>query len=157
MSIQLRPATAADADQIAPIIKAAFDGIADRHNFPYDFPNLDHALNIANWLCSDPTVWEVVAEENGKIVGSSIVAYASAPNIWQANHAVAETDEDLQAVLSGAARFTAQPLLFLLPARQARLFRWCLRNRMRVVKPMSLMAMGAYEQPSGAFLPSVLY
>jgi hypothetical protein len=45
----------------------------------------------------------------------------------------------------------------LLPTRQAGLFRWCLQNKMRVVKPMSLMAMGEYEEPRGAFLPSVMY
>jgi ribosomal protein S18 acetylase RimI-like enzyme len=287
MSIKLRPAAPADAGQIAPIIKAAFDGIADRHNFPHDFPNLEHAMSVANWCCGDPTVWGVIAEQNGKIIGSNflhegneiagvgpitidpnaqasgvgrklmeavierglrapgirlvqdafntvsmslytalgfdikeplvliagkiegeaaagckvrrmeesdfadcdhlhrqihgfsrlhdigqnsqifqsfvalrddrIVAYASAPNFWQANHAVAETEADLHAVLLGAANLTDQPLSFLLPTRQASLFRWCLSKKMRVVKPMSLMAMGAYEEPKGAFLPSVLY
>jgi GNAT superfamily N-acetyltransferase len=287
MSIQFRRTTAADAAQIAPIIKAAFDGIADQHNFPHDFPALENAQNIAAWCCTDPTIWGVAAEENGKIIGSNflhegneiagvgpitvdpnaqatgtgrklmeavierglrapgirliqdafngtsmslyaslgfdikeplvliagkiagevasgyevrqmeesdfeecdglnrqihgfsrlhdirqcaqffqsfvalrekrIVAYASAPSFWQANHAVAETEADLHAVLLGAANLTDQPFSFLLPTRQASLFRWCLSKKMRVVKPMSLMAMGAYEEPRGAFLTSVLY
>jgi len=28
---------------------------------------------------------------------------------------------------------------------------------MRVVKPMTLMAIGAYQEPKGSFFPSVLY
>ena len=93
-----------------------------------------------------------VVTRNGKIVG-----YAAAPNVWQMNHAVAETNEDMQNLLAGAGTQTKQPLSFLLPARGGDLFRWCLGKKMKVVKPMNLMAMGAYQEPRGAFLPSVLY
>ena len=86
-----------------------------------------------------------------------IVAYASAPIFWQMNHAVAETTEDMQALLAGAGKLTEQPLSFLLPVRQGELFRWCLSQRLRVIKPMSLMAMGEYFEPRGCFMPSVLY
>jgi len=37
------------------------------------------------------------------------------------------------------------------------LFRWCLDNGLRVVEPMTLMSVGLYNEPVGAFLPSVLY
>jgi hypothetical protein len=77
--------------------------------------------------------------------------------MWQLNHAVAETTEDMQALLSGAAAQLQQPLSFLLPTRQSDLFRWCLSKGMKVVKPMSLMSMGGYIEPRGCFLPSVLY
>lgn len=86
-----------------------------------------------------------------------VTGYASAPILWQMNHAVAETDEDLFALLIGAANLTGQPLSFLLPTRRSELFRWCLKKGMKVVKPLSLMSMGAYQEPQGAFLPSVLY
>jgi hypothetical protein len=45
----------------------------------------------------------------------------------------------------------------LLPTRQADLFRWCLKNGMRVLKPMTLMTMGEYHEPRGSYLPSVGY
>jgi predicted N-acetyltransferase YhbS len=93
-----------------------------------------------------------VIEREGQIVG-----YASCPNLWQMNHAVAETVEDMQNLLTGAARLSGQPLAFLLPTRQAALFRWCLSQKLKVVKPMTLMAMGTYQEPRGAFLPSVLF
>lgn len=93
----------------------------------------------------------VAAREN------RVVGYAAAPNVWQMNHAVAETVEDMQSLLLGAANLTGQPLSFLLPTRQGDLFRWCLKKGMRVVKPMTLMSKGFYQEPRGAFLPSVLY
>lgn len=89
--------------------------------------------------------------------GDRIVAYATVPNMWQLNHAVAETTEDMKSLLSGAARISGKPLSFLLPTRQAELFRWCLGQGMRVVKPATLMALGSYQEPKGSFLPSVLY
>jgi len=46
---------------------------------------------------------------------------------------------------------------FLLPTRNAELFRWCLDHGLRVVQPMTLMSVGLYNEPAGAFLPSVLY
>jgi hypothetical protein len=73
------------------------------------------------------------------------------------NHAVAETNEDMCNLLAGAGNLSRKPLAFLLPARNGELFRWCLEKKMQNVKPMSLMAMGEYQEPRGAFLPSVLY
>ncbi|NNE98106.1 MAG: GNAT family N-acetyltransferase [Pyrinomonadaceae bacterium] len=89
--------------------------------------------------------------------GDRIVGYITAPDMWQLNHAVAETTDDMKSVLSGAARLSERPLSFLLPTRQAELFRWCLIKGMRVIQPLSLMARGFYQEPKGSFLPSVLY
>ena len=49
-------------------------------------------------------------------------AYMAAPTIWLANHGVAETEEDMQALLLGAARIAKQPISFQMPARRAALF-----------------------------------
>jgi predicted N-acetyltransferase YhbS len=86
-----------------------------------------------------------------------IVAYATSPSMWHRNHGVAEREEDMQAVLVAAAATEGRPLSFLLPTRQAELFRWCLRAGLRVVKPMTLMALGRYHEPAGCHLPSVHY
>jgi len=37
------------------------------------------------------------------------------------------------------------------------LFRWCLKHGMRMIKPLTLMAMGEYHEPRGCYLPSVGY
>jgi ribosomal protein S18 acetylase RimI-like enzyme len=84
-------------------------------------------------------------------------AYASAPSLWPMNHAVAETEEDLRALLLGSAQALNEPLSFLLPSRQANLFRWCLEAGMRVVKPATLMTIGLYQEPAGCSLPSAWY
>jgi GNAT superfamily N-acetyltransferase len=86
-----------------------------------------------------------------------ITAYTSAPQLWALNHAVAENDDDMQALLTGAGNQCEGPFTFLLPTRQTDLFRWCLKNGMRVIKPLTLMSMGEYHQPRGCYLPSVGY
>jgi predicted N-acetyltransferase YhbS len=70
-------------------------------------------------------------------------------------HAVAESDEDLKALI-GAAREIAGPG-FLLPTRNGNIMRWSLANGLRIVQPMTLMSMGEYVEPKGAWLPSILY
>jgi len=94
----------------------------------------------------------VVLKRNGRIV-----AYSSAPSFWIANHGVAETEQDMRQLLLGASRVSKQPLWMLLPIRCAELFRWALSEGLRVMKPMTLMAMGQYNEPRGSFFPSVLY
>jgi GNAT superfamily N-acetyltransferase len=85
-----------------------------------------------------------------------ITAYASSATFWPLNHGVAESEEDMRALLQGAAGAVDEPLSFLVPLRTG-LFRWCLEERLRLVKPMNLMAMGEYREPQGSWFPSVLY
>ena len=87
---------------------------------------------------------------------SRITAYATALSFWVFCHAVAESEEDMAALLLGFAAARPESLWFLLPTRQASLFRWCLREGLKVIKPMTLMAMGAYQEPAGCWFPSVL-
>jgi GNAT superfamily N-acetyltransferase len=86
-----------------------------------------------------------------------VVAYATSVAFWPLAHGVAENEEDLTALLIAASRASAAPIDILLPTRQAELFRWALRAGLRVVKPMSLMTIGHYEAPRGAWFPSVQY
>jgi GNAT superfamily N-acetyltransferase len=100
-----------------------------------------------------PFVTPLVALRDGRLT-----AYASAPHFWVTNHAVAETEDDMRALLIGAGNLLQdQPITFLLPTRQTNLFRWCLKHGMRVIKPLTLMAMGEYQEPRGCYLPSVGY
>lgn len=84
-----------------------------------------------------------------------ITAYTS--SVTMRGHGVAETEADMTALLWGAAAATAEPPAFLLPIRQASFFRWCLSKGLRVIKPMNLMAIGAYQEPRGCWFPSILY
>ena len=90
----------------------------------------------------------VVAEHNG-----GITAYASAIGFF--GHAVGRTNYDLQALIASAPSFLGPGII--VPTRNAALFRWCLENGLKVVEPMTLMTLGLYNEPTGAYLPSVLY
>jgi hypothetical protein len=70
-------------------------------------------------------------------------------------HAVGETNEELKALIGAAPAFLGPG--FLLPSRNWELFRWCLEHGLRIVQPMNLMSIGLYNEPAGAFLPSILF
>jgi len=92
-----------------------------------------------------------VAERDGRIT-----AYASSVVFWPLNHGVAESDEDMKGLLLGAAAAVQEPIALLVPLRSG-LFRWCLGEGLRLVKPVNLMAVGEYQDPHGSWFPSVLY
>jgi hypothetical protein len=89
-----------------------------------------------------------VVEREGRLTG-----YATGMGFF--GHAVAETNEDLKALIGAAQEFTGPG--FLLPTRNGDLFRWCLQRGLRVVQPMTLMSKGFYQEPAGAWLPSILF
>jgi predicted N-acetyltransferase YhbS len=89
-----------------------------------------------------------VVERDGRVSG-----YATLLGFF--GHVVAEGNADLKALISAAPEFLGPG--FLLPTRNAELFRWCLANGLRVVQPMTLMTLGLYNEPAGAYLASVLY
>jgi hypothetical protein len=89
-----------------------------------------------------------VVERGGRITG-----YSTALAFF--GHTTAETNLDLQALIAAAEAFGGAG--FLLPSRNSSVFRWCLANGLRVVQPMTLMSIGLYNEPSGAFLPSVAF
>jgi len=89
-----------------------------------------------------------VVERNGRITG-----YATVIGFF--GHAVAESNEDLKALIAAAPEIAGPGLL--LPTRNGELFRWCLSEGLKVIQPMTLMSRGLYNEPRGAFLPSILY
>lgn len=89
-----------------------------------------------------------VVERAGRITG-----YATSVAFF--GHTTCESNADLQALLASAESFGGPG--FLLPTRNTELFRWCLSNGLRVVEPMTLMSTGLYNDPAGAWLPSILF
>ncbi|KAB2833478.1 MAG: GNAT family N-acetyltransferase [Candidatus Brocadia sp.] len=73
MSIQLRQGTIEDAKTCGPICYAAFKAIADQHNFPPDFPSPDITTTLLSEFLAHPNIYGVVAELNGRVVGSNFV------------------------------------------------------------------------------------
>lgn len=99
-----------DIETCGRICYEAFKGIAEKHNFPPDFPVPEVAIELMRNFQASNGVFSVVAESDGRVIG-----------------------------------------------RQTALFRWLLKNGMRVVKPVTLMSMGEYHEPRGCYLPSVGY
>jgi predicted N-acetyltransferase YhbS len=288
-TIELRAVETADAADCARIVYEAFGGIHDHHRFERDFPTLGAAEQLASAFIAHPSIWGVVAERDGRIVGSNFVdergpirglgpitidpraqgrgvgrslmqaalersraaagirlfqdsfnvgslslyaslgfevkepavvmsgrprsepppaaevrrleppdlegceelclrvhgfqrtnevrdaievpalspfvavrdgriaAYATTLTFFPAAHAVADTEADMRALILGALAADEESASFLLPTRQTSLFRWCLAEGLHVVKPMTYMAIGEYREPSGWWIPSVLY
>lgn len=89
-----------------------------------------------------------VVEHSGRITG-----YTTAVGFF--GHTVGETNEDLKALIGAAPGFPGPG--FLLPTCNGEVLRWCLKRDLRVVQPMTLMSVGLYNEPAGAFMPSVMY
>jgi ribosomal protein S18 acetylase RimI-like enzyme len=285
VAVVTRRATMADAAECGRICHDAFKSIADQHHFPPDFTSVAQAEQVISYLLSQPTFFGVVAEVDGRLVGSNflsmgdpvhavgpisvdprvqnrgigrrlmetvlhrartavgvrlvqdafntasmalyvslgfevreplalltgcpvgpcrsgfevrplrradidacarlcervhgtertrelldaldsftpfvvyrdgrITAYATTLSLWQVAHGVAESETDMQQLILGASR--NDPLAFLVPTRQSSLLRWCVSAGLRIVKPLTLMTMGAYREPSGCYFPSVAY
>jgi predicted N-acetyltransferase YhbS len=280
VNVTIRPAVATDTESCGHIIYEAFKGIADRHGFPPHFPTVEVAIRRADFCISHPSIFGVVAESDGRVIGSNflderdpirglgpvtvdsrvqvrgvgrrlteavlkrsqgvlgvrlvqdsfnmlsvslyaslgfevkgrptskpspgvevrplksddlgecaalcsrvhgferlnelrdavesmfplvalregeVTAYALTLTMWPRNYAVADTEEDMQALLLGVAAMNSEPLSFLLPVRQSNLFRWCLKEGFQAVLPMTLMVMGKYQDADGCYFPSILY
>lgn len=86
-----------------------------------------------------------------------VTAYASRRSLGLGAHGVAETDDDLRALLLGLGRISSEPVSFLVPVRRATFFQWCLSEGFRVIRPLTLMAMGDYRDPGECYFPSIIY
>jgi predicted N-acetyltransferase YhbS len=138
-----------------PAIRRVAPGFAVR-------PAAKNDLTACNQLCfrvhghsrggelADSVVQGVarVVERHGRITG-----YASSVAFF--GHAVAETDDDLKALIGAAESFAGPGVL--VPTCNGELMRWCLGEGLRITQTMTLMTRGLYNQPAGAWMPSVLY
>lgn len=127
----VRPATSADL--------AACNALSHRiHGF-------DRGTDLAS---STEQGAALVVERAGRITG-----YTSGLAFF--GHTTTESNQDIQALLSSVDSYGGPGVI--IPTRNTELFRWCLSNGLRVVEPLNLMSMGLYNNPSGVFLPSILF
>jgi len=89
-----------------------------------------------------------VVERGGRVTG-----YATPIAFF--GHAVGETNDDIKALIGASDSFPGPG--FLVPTRNGELMRWCLGEGLRITQTMTLMSIGLYNQPEGAWLPSVAY
>jgi GNAT superfamily N-acetyltransferase len=128
---EVRPAQSAD--------EAACNALAQRiHGF-------DRSAELAHGIQQSTAR---VVERGGRITGYTT-------HLGYFGHSTAETNVDMQALLASAESFAGPGIL--VPSRNSGLFRWCQTNGLRVVQPMTLMSSGLYNEPVGAWLPSVIF
>jgi predicted N-acetyltransferase YhbS len=128
---EVRPATPADEDACNGISRSV-------HGF-------DRAIELAQAV-SDGTAQ--VVERGGRVTGYTT-------HLGFFGHSTSETNLDMQALLASVESFAGPGIL--VPSRNSVLLRWCLQNGLRVVQPMTLMSEGLYNDPAGAWLPSVIF
>jgi GNAT superfamily N-acetyltransferase len=128
---QVRPATAADED--------ACNALSHR------FHGFDRAVELA----------EAISQGTARVVerGGRVTGYTT--HLAFFGHSTSETNLDMQALLASGESFAGPGIL--VPSRNSVLLRWCLQNGLRVVQPMTLMSAGLYNDPAGAWIPSVLF
>ena len=119
-------------------------------------------LDACNELCfkvhghhRGPELLEAIRQGTAAVVehGGRISGYTTMVGFF--GHTVGESNEELKALISAAPAFPG--LGFLLPTRNSEVLRWCLEQGLHIVQPMTLMSLGLYNEPRGAFMPSVLF
>ena len=73
MNAQIRRATREDIEVCGEICYRAFCTIAEQHNFPHEFPSPEAAIGTVQGMISNPRVYGIVAELNGRIAGSNFM------------------------------------------------------------------------------------
>jgi GNAT superfamily N-acetyltransferase len=89
-----------------------------------------------------------VVEHLGEISG-----YATLLGFF--GHTVARTNRDLMALIAAAPNFPGPG--FIVPTRNHQVFAWCLARGLKLVMQLTLMTIGLYNEPAGAYMPSILY
>jgi predicted N-acetyltransferase YhbS len=127
----VRPAQIADVDACSALSRRV-------HGF-------DRRTELAQTIQQNTAA---VVERGGRITG-----YATALAFF--GHATAETNPDMEALIASVESFGGPGIL--VPSRNSALLRWCLANGLQVVQPMTLMSVGLYNEPAGAWFPSILF
>src|SRR5262252_8075750 len=70
-AVAIRRATPADAEVCGRIGFDAFTTLANKHNFPPDFPAPEHSVQVLSTMFSHPSFFCVVAEQDGRVIGSN--------------------------------------------------------------------------------------
>lgn len=137
-----------------PILKE-MDGYPVRPATEKDLDACNHLCKLVHGHDRGGELEEAIHDGTAVVVEreARITAYATGLGFFL--HAVAETSEDLQAMIANAKEFLGPGII--VPTRNAELFRWCLQNGLRVVEPMTLMTIGLYNEPKGAYLPSITF
>ena len=105
MTIRIRPMSEGDVERCGGICYAAFKGVAEGHGFRPDFPSPERAIQLMHALLANPDVFNVIAEQDGQVIGSNhLVEY-------DAIRAVGPITVDPNAQAKGAGRMLMEAVI----------------------------------------------
>lgn len=120
-----------------------------------DIPGCDELCARIHGHARSNELRDAIADGTARVVKRPDRISGYATGFGYGWHAVAETNEDLIALLGSAEAFVG--LGILVPSRNAELLHWGLAHGLRIVQQSILMTIGLYNEPAGAWLPSVLF
>jgi ribosomal protein S18 acetylase RimI-like enzyme len=138
-----------------PAIEQQIPGYAVRSATEEDLEACNRLCFKVHGHARGPELLEAIGQGTAVVVehGGRISGYTTTIGFF--GHTVGESNEDLKALIGAAPGFPAPG--FLLPTRNGEMLRWCLERGLRIVQPLTLMSLGLYNEPAGAFMPSILY
>ena len=138
-----------------PALAMQLPGTEVRPATPADQAACDDVCRAVHGHTRSGELADAIADRHARVVvrDGRITGYATFVGFF--GHAVGLADEDVMALIAAAQGFMGPG--FLVPTRNAKLLRWCLEQKLRIEQPLTLMAMGSYQEPRGAYLPSILY
>ena len=146
VSLMLPAAAAAPDQTIRPVTDQDLDAVEELSRSIY---RVSRRNEVAGHLRGGP-FRPFLRERSGRVTGYFILGMPG--------HGVAETEDDMVALVGEATRQTPADFhRVLCPLTEGSLYRKLLAAGCRNIKVMNLMALGPYEEPDGVWLPSVLY
>jgi hypothetical protein len=136
-----------------PPLKAQFAGYSVRQATVADIPACNLLYRTAHGFDQGRALADAIGQNSASVVEhlGRITGYATGIGLYF--HAVAQTNRDLKALIGAATTFPGPG--FLVPTRNHEVLAWCLDNGLRLVTQMTLMSIGLYNEPAGAYLASV--
>jgi predicted N-acetyltransferase YhbS len=140
--------------QGAPL-KQKFPGYEVRPATPADVAACNRVCHQVHGFDREIELREAIEQKTASVVEhlGRITGYTTGIAFFA--HTVGEANDDLMALIGAAPAFGGPG--FLLPTRNHEVFTWCLKGGLKLVFQMTLMTIGLYNEPNGAYLPSVLY
>jgi predicted N-acetyltransferase YhbS len=138
-----------------PPIREEIPGFSVRPAREDDLDEMSRVCRAVHGHDRSGEVVDAVRQGSASVIvhDEAIVGYTT--GIAYFGHSVATSNHALAALIAAAPAFAGPG--FLLPVSNGSVFRWALARGLRVVQVMTLMTLGLYHQPRGAYLSSILY
>jgi predicted N-acetyltransferase YhbS len=138
-------------------IQAAIPGKTVRLATESDLEPCKAICNAIHGFDRNGELRDSIKQGMAKVVlsGDKITGYTSGLSFF--NHSVGFTNDDIKALIASATGEQYGGPGILIPSRNTNLWKWCFENGLRLTQQLTLMTIGLYNEPAGAFMPSILY